>query len=245
LLEVIYYGSSTTNCFPAFDGNGNITALVNAADGTSVASYEYGPFGEVIRATGPMAKANPFRFSTKYQDDENDLVYYGHRYYNPSTGRWIGRDPVAESGFYLLNGGLQMFLRKATTAKELAQVNKMLAELGGFNLYNFVGNDPQSGVDILGLLCLYDSVTCGILDCIEAGNDPAACLCITSPDEKECKKKLGDCIKAGIKCIPNPETGKPPKPSLKDVCKCACEAKFLDDDKGRDACKKMCDKLKK
>jgi hypothetical protein len=24
-----------------------------------------GPFGEAIRATGPMAKANPFRFSTK------------------------------------------------------------------------------------------------------------------------------------------------------------------------------------
>ena len=46
------------------------------------------PFGEVLRATGPMAKANPFRFSTKYQDDETDLLYYGYRYYNASTGRW-------------------------------------------------------------------------------------------------------------------------------------------------------------
>ncbi|HWQ91211.1 MAG TPA: hypothetical protein VN673_06045 [Clostridia bacterium] len=27
----------------------------------------YGLFGEVIRATGPMANAYPFRFSTKYQ----------------------------------------------------------------------------------------------------------------------------------------------------------------------------------
>ena len=35
-----------------------------------------GPFGEVVRATGPMARANPFRFSTKYQDDETDLLYY-------------------------------------------------------------------------------------------------------------------------------------------------------------------------
>jgi hypothetical protein len=33
-------------------------------------AYQYGPFGELLRATGPMAKANPFRFSTKYQDDE-------------------------------------------------------------------------------------------------------------------------------------------------------------------------------
>ena len=45
-----------------------------------------------------MAKANPFRFSTKYQDDETDLLYYGYRYYNASTGRWISRDPIAERG---------------------------------------------------------------------------------------------------------------------------------------------------
>jgi len=57
-----------------------------------------GPFGEVIRATGPMAKANPFRFSTKYQDDETDLLYYGYRYYNASTGRWTSRDPAQEDG---------------------------------------------------------------------------------------------------------------------------------------------------
>jgi RHS repeat-associated protein len=55
-----------------------------------------GPFGEVIRATGPMVKANPFRFSTKYQDDESDLLYYGYRYYGASIGRWIGRDPTGE-----------------------------------------------------------------------------------------------------------------------------------------------------
>jgi RHS repeat-associated protein len=58
-----------------------------------------GPFGEVIRQTGPMAKANPIRFSTKYQDDESDLLYYGYRYYKPSTGTWASRDPKSEIGF--------------------------------------------------------------------------------------------------------------------------------------------------
>ena len=57
-----------------------------------------GPFGELLRATGTMAKANPFRFSTKYQDDETDLVYYGYRYYNTSTGRWSSKDPLNEDG---------------------------------------------------------------------------------------------------------------------------------------------------
>jgi RHS repeat-associated protein len=65
--------------------------------------YRYGPFGEVIRATGPMAKLNPFRFSTKYQDDETDFLCFGFRYYNPSTGRWLSRDPAEEEegGFNL------------------------------------------------------------------------------------------------------------------------------------------------
>ena len=75
-----------------------MVALVKAADGTSSAVYEYGPFGELLRATGPMAKANPLRFSTKFQDDETDLLYYGYRYYNPSTGMWLSRDPMEESG---------------------------------------------------------------------------------------------------------------------------------------------------
>ncbi|MDR3560083.1 MAG: RHS repeat-associated core domain-containing protein [Negativicutes bacterium] len=98
LLEVSYSGGSVTNCFAAFDGNGNVAALVKTTDGTSVANYEYGPFGEVIRSTGPMAKVNPMRFSTKYQDDESDLFYYGYRYYKPSAGTWLSRDPYTESG---------------------------------------------------------------------------------------------------------------------------------------------------
>ncbi len=83
---------------PASDGNGNVMALVSMAGGTNCAAYEYGPFGEVLRTTGPMAKANPFRFSTKYQDDETDLLYYGRRYLNTSTGGWLSRDPMGEQG---------------------------------------------------------------------------------------------------------------------------------------------------
>jgi RHS repeat-associated protein len=98
LLEVSYYGSATTNCFLAYDGNGNVAALVNAADGTVSANYEYGAFGEPIRMTGVMARNNPFRFSTKYDDDESDLLYYGLRYYKPSTEMWLNRDPLEEYG---------------------------------------------------------------------------------------------------------------------------------------------------
>jgi RHS repeat-associated protein len=85
-----------TNCFAAFDGNGNVTTLLNADTGTITASYDFGPFGEALRDSGSSAKANPFRFSTKYQDDETGLLYYGNRYLG--GGRWLSRDPVEEAG---------------------------------------------------------------------------------------------------------------------------------------------------
>ena len=45
-----------------------------------------------------MASVNPFRFSTQYQGDETDLVMYPARPYNPSTGRFLCKDPIEEAG---------------------------------------------------------------------------------------------------------------------------------------------------
>jgi RHS repeat-associated protein len=63
-----------------------------------VAHYEYDPFGNTIAQSGTLADENPFRFSTKYHDDETALYYYGLRYYSPDLGRWLSRDPIGESG---------------------------------------------------------------------------------------------------------------------------------------------------
>ena len=98
-----FYGGPNSTTFPAYDGNGNIGTLFYDNGGIA-AQYEYGPFGELIRATGPLAQSNPFRFSTKYTDDETDLVYYGYRYYSPSLGRWISKDPIEENGGQNLYG---------------------------------------------------------------------------------------------------------------------------------------------
>jgi RHS repeat-associated protein len=86
-----FYNSGSCAC-------GSAPAPGGAGTGATPTQHEYGPFDEVIRATGPLAKANTFRFSTKYQDDETDMVYYGYRYYNASTGRWLSRDLIAERG---------------------------------------------------------------------------------------------------------------------------------------------------
>jgi len=98
LSMTVYTGVNAGTYNYTYDGNGNVAVIVSAANGTVAGQWEYGPFGEVIRATGPMAKANPIRFSTKYQDDETKLYYYGYRYYDSGVGSWFSRDPVEEGG---------------------------------------------------------------------------------------------------------------------------------------------------
>jgi hypothetical protein len=82
-------GPNTGTHFAAYDGNGNIVALSAASDGSETARYEYGPFGEPIRLTGPLPPLNPFRFSTKRTDPTTDLVLYEYRAYSPTLGRWL------------------------------------------------------------------------------------------------------------------------------------------------------------
>jgi RHS repeat-associated protein len=93
-LVKVYDATTDKHYFPTYDGNGNVMALVDAATGAEAARYEYGPFGEPIRQTGDMADANPFRFSTKFTDEETGMLYYGYRSYNPATGRWLSKDPL-------------------------------------------------------------------------------------------------------------------------------------------------------
>jgi RHS repeat-associated protein len=101
-LVAIFEVSSNqiSNChFPAYDGNGNITALVRAGDLFTSARYDYSPYGETLRASGSFSKINPFRFSTKYADEESGFIYYAYRYYSPQSGKWIGRDPTTDQIF--------------------------------------------------------------------------------------------------------------------------------------------------
>jgi uncharacterized protein RhaS with RHS repeats len=48
---------------------------MNDASGAIVARYEYDPYGNVTAASGPYAAANPFRWGTKYWDDETGFGY--------------------------------------------------------------------------------------------------------------------------------------------------------------------------
>ena len=96
-------GGTWTAATYAYDGNGNVTDLFND-NGINAAHYTYGPFGERLTATGALADVNTVQFSSKERDAFTAFYYYGLRYYNPSTGRWLSRDPIAEKGGVNLYG---------------------------------------------------------------------------------------------------------------------------------------------
>ncbi|HUF63063.1 MAG TPA: RHS repeat-associated core domain-containing protein [Verrucomicrobiales bacterium] len=86
--------------FPAYDGNGNVMALVSEMSGSAyrTARYEYDPFGNELRRSGSHAENNSWRFSTKWTDRESGLSYYGYRYYDPVRGKWLNKDPIGKEG---------------------------------------------------------------------------------------------------------------------------------------------------
>jgi RHS repeat-associated protein len=81
-----------------YDANGNVGQLIDTDSGAIAAHYEYDPYGNEIRASGPLADANRFRFSTKYYETEYKLYYYGYRFYAADLGRWLSPDPLGEAG---------------------------------------------------------------------------------------------------------------------------------------------------
>ncbi|CAM2982059.1 LamG-like jellyroll fold domain-containing protein [Rariglobus hedericola] len=116
---LLWAGISSGSYAPSYDANGNVLNWMDLYNGVIVAERDYGPFGESVLVSGALVNL-PWGFSTKYQDVESGFLYYGLRYYNPSTGRWLGRDPIGE--------------------------------VGGLNMYKFVGNNAVCFADYLGLL---------------------------------------------------------------------------------------------
>jgi hypothetical protein len=62
--------------FPAYDGNRNVVAHIDGSTGQLAAQFEYGPFGEVIRATSSISPAIPIRWSTNstLSDSGDDIL---------------------------------------------------------------------------------------------------------------------------------------------------------------------------
>ncbi len=84
---------------PAHDIKGSVYVLVDVQTRKVAESYRYTVFGEEIiyAADGNKIRTsainNPWRFLSKHFDEEIQMVFFGRRYYEPETGRWLTPDP--------------------------------------------------------------------------------------------------------------------------------------------------------
>ncbi|MBU3978757.1 RHS repeat-associated core domain-containing protein [Patescibacteria group bacterium] len=74
------------------DGLGNVR-FITSRSGTNVRSYTYDPFGNITGTQGTLT-GNRYQFQTQQNDSESGMYYLRARYYDPTTGRFISRDPV-------------------------------------------------------------------------------------------------------------------------------------------------------
>lgn len=77
------------------DGLGSIIALTDQA-GKVVQTYEYDSFGNLKDQKNRVKQ--PFTYTGREWDKETGLYFYRARYYDPTEGRFISRDPISFSG---------------------------------------------------------------------------------------------------------------------------------------------------
>lgn len=137
------------NSFYLYDGLGSVKQLTDSNESV-VASYTYDSFGNVISSVGSVA--NTYGFTGQQQFNEADsLVFLRARYYNPSIGRFISRDPILVP---IQMGGYVGWI--------LPHLN-LIHRPQSLHPYVYVHNNPINFADPRGLgtwSCIKDALKC-------------------------------------------------------------------------------------
>ncbi len=144
LSQTVIRPTENISYFSLADANGNAVTYSDEA-GNVQAHYTYDAFGNTVSQTGAMADDFPFRFSSKYLDDETGLLYYGFRFYDPALGRWLSRDPIEE------NGGVNIYNIAMNNSLGLWDVLGLVSYECAHAWENFEKSNPQLSkiIDVL------------------------------------------------------------------------------------------------
>jgi RHS repeat-associated protein len=135
---------STRTYYYHSDHLGSAQTVTNHA-GAVHERLEYTPYGELWidwRSDTAPEDTTPFRFTGQILDPETGLYYFGARYLDPKTSRWLGVDPA-----------MAEYVPVAPVNDEAKKHNQNLPGLGGvFNfvnlhVYHYAGNNPVKYVD--------------------------------------------------------------------------------------------------
>ena len=109
--EPIAVTKGSATYFYQQDGLGTVTDLTDSV-GVTAKSYSYDAYGTIVDQTGTVDQ--PYRYTGREFDAESGLYYYRARYYDPTNGRFLQKDPASgDAGFtmYHYADGLPTGLR--------------------------------------------------------------------------------------------------------------------------------------
>jgi RHS repeat-associated protein len=125
------------------DHLGSAQLITNYA-GEEYERLEYTPYGDlwIEKSAEASVLDLTYRFTGKERDEETGNYYYGARYLDPRTGRWLSTDPAMGD-----------YVPGAPVDDEVKKRNGNLPGMGGvfntvnFHVYHYAGNNPVKYVD--------------------------------------------------------------------------------------------------
>jgi RHS repeat-associated protein len=96
--DPIIRATATTAQYFHQDGLGSVVALTTT--GGTDATQRFDAWGNKLASTGAQPR---FGYTGREPDAESGLMYYNARYYDPSIGRFVSRDPIG------LRGGINQY----------------------------------------------------------------------------------------------------------------------------------------
>lgn len=157
-------GSSFTTYYYVLNLQGDVVKLVDGG-GTSVASYAYDAWGNILSSSGSKAEINPLRYRGYYYDTETGFYYLQSRYYDPVTHRFINAD-----------------------APEYSEI--AADSLDDTNLFAYCSNNPVMRVDETGELCSWLKKTIAAVAIVAA---VAVVAAVTVATAGSCTAGGGNC----------------------------------------------------
>ncbi|MHC8514732.1 RHS repeat-associated core domain-containing protein [Sporosarcina sp. ITBMC105] len=131
------------------NGSKEIVALTDSS-GTTVASYMYDAWGNILQQSGPMAEENPLRYKGYRYDTEVNFYYLVARYYEPTTGVFLSRDPqsgsvtspISQNSYAYADNNPVMFADH-DGENPLLIINLSLADYDGYKVYSVGGSKKK------------------------------------------------------------------------------------------------------
>ena len=142
------------------------------AAGVVTATRKYDAYGMVIGSTGTWKGPFGYSGSAGYQEDETGLQLLGHRYYDPSIGRFITRDPIKDGrNWYAYCGSNPLLNCDPNGLRAVVGTfgGNLIVPLFAGNVTIAIGKDVDSGH-----WGMYTEVGLGVGAGLDAGVGPGA-----------------------------------------------------------------------